>query len=65
MPLPGTGVDGSAAGRHAGSRGRGAPMSPPVAGRMIEVFRDFRPPEKSDRKLTARSPAAGSVGGRP
>jgi DNA-binding NarL/FixJ family response regulator len=30
----------------------GAPMSPPVARRVIELFRDFRPPEKSDRKLT-------------
>ena len=25
----------------------GAPMSPPVARRVIELFRDFRPPEKS------------------
>ena len=32
--------------------GGGAPMSPPVARRVIELFRDFRPPEKSDRKLT-------------
>jgi DNA-binding NarL/FixJ family response regulator len=31
----------------------GAPMSPQVARRVIELFRDFRPPEKSDRKLTA------------
>jgi DNA-binding NarL/FixJ family response regulator len=30
----------------------GAPMSPPVARRVVELFRDFRPPEKSDRKLT-------------
>jgi DNA-binding NarL/FixJ family response regulator len=30
----------------------GAPMSPPVARRVIELFRDFRPPEESDRKLT-------------
>ena len=30
----------------------GAPMSPPVARRVIDLFRDFRPPEKSDRKLT-------------
>jgi DNA-binding NarL/FixJ family response regulator len=30
----------------------GAPMSPPVARRVVELFRDFRPPEKSNRKLT-------------
>jgi DNA-binding NarL/FixJ family response regulator len=30
----------------------GAPMSPPVARRVVELFRDFRPPDKSDRKLT-------------
>jgi DNA-binding NarL/FixJ family response regulator len=30
----------------------GAPMSPPVARRVVELFRDFRPPEESDRKLT-------------
>jgi DNA-binding NarL/FixJ family response regulator len=30
----------------------GAPMSPPVARRVVELFRDFRPPEKSDCKLT-------------
>jgi DNA-binding NarL/FixJ family response regulator len=30
----------------------GAPMSPPVARRVVELFREFRPPEKSDRKLT-------------
>jgi len=32
--------------------GGGAPMSPPVARRVVELFRDFRPPEKSDRELT-------------
>lgn len=30
----------------------GAPMSPTIARRVIELFRDFRPPEKSDRRLT-------------
>ena len=32
--------------------GGGAPMSSPVARRVVELFRDFRPPEKSDRELT-------------
>ncbi len=30
----------------------GAPMSPEVAARVIRLFRDFRPPEKSDYQLT-------------
>ena len=30
----------------------GAPMSPPVAKRVIALFRDFRPPEPSAPKLT-------------
>jgi len=30
----------------------GAPMSPEVAHRVIELFREFRPPEKSEHHLT-------------
>jgi DNA-binding NarL/FixJ family response regulator len=30
----------------------GAPMSPEVARRVISLFRDFRPPDKSDYRLT-------------
>ena len=30
----------------------GAPISPPVARRVIELFRDIRPPERSDYDLT-------------
>ena len=30
----------------------GAPMSPEVARRVIELFRDIRPPERADYKLT-------------
>lgn len=32
----------------------GAPMSPEIARRVVQIFRDFRPPEKSDCNLTAR-----------
>jgi len=34
------------------ARAGGGPMSPEVAGRVIALFRDFRPPEKSDAGLT-------------
>jgi DNA-binding NarL/FixJ family response regulator len=37
----------------AGACGYLLKSTPPVARRVIELFRDFRPPEKSDRKLTA------------
>jgi DNA-binding NarL/FixJ family response regulator len=30
----------------------GSPMSPEVARRVVELFRDFRPPEKADYQLT-------------
>ena len=30
----------------------GAPMSPEVAGRVVRLFREFRPPEKADYHLT-------------
>ena len=30
----------------------GAPMSPQIAGRVIKLFREFRPPESSDYHLT-------------
>lgn len=32
----------------------GAPMSPEIARRVVKIFRDFRPPERSDCNLTAR-----------
>ena len=32
--------------------GGGSPMSPEVARRVVELFRDFRPPEKADYQLT-------------
>jgi len=31
----------------------GAPMSPEIARRVVELFREIRPPEKSDEQLTA------------
>src|SRR5215510_1802067 len=33
--------------------GGGAPMSPEVARRVVELFREIRPPDKSDEQLTA------------
>jgi len=32
----------------------GAPMSPEIARRVIQLFRDFRPPEHADYRLTAQ-----------
>ncbi len=30
----------------------GSPMSPPIAARVVRLFREFRPPEQSDYRLT-------------
>lgn len=30
----------------------GAPMSPPIAARVVKLFREFRPPEHADYRLT-------------
>lgn len=30
----------------------GSPMSPPIAARVVKLFREFRPPEHSDYRLT-------------
>lgn len=32
----------------------GSPMSPPIASRVVKLFREFRPPEHADYRLTAQ-----------